>query len=70
MSLMPVVCMVHQRLLQEFADALLAYSRLLSAEVAAALKGEDFPSEGVIAGAQNSRDNSKQAILAHEEEHG
>ena len=70
MALMPVFCIVHERLVREFADAVTVYSRLLSAEVAAALKGEEFPFEVEKAKVENRKEHSKQAILAHEEEHG
>jgi len=56
--------------MQEFADAVTACSRFLSAEVAAALKGEAFPFASDMARAENRKDNAKQAIFLHAEEHG
>ena len=67
---MPIVCPVHQRLMEEYADAVTAYSRFLSAKVAASLKGEAFPFASDMARAENRKDNAKQAIFLHAEEHG
>jgi hypothetical protein len=56
--------------MEEFMDALAACSRLLGSKVAAALKGEDFSAESELVRAENWKDNAKQAIVAHQEEHG
>ena len=41
-----------------------------SAQVAAVLKGADFPFEAELAAAASRRENAKYAILVHQQEHG
>jgi len=66
----PIVCIERQRLMQEFAKAVSDYHRMQSAQVAAVLKGADFPFEAELAEAASRRENAKYAILAHQQQHG
>ena len=66
----PILCIQRERLLREYAKAVSEYHRMHSAELAAVLKGEDFPYEEQIAEASLRREQAKYAILAHRSEHG
>ena len=64
------VCVEKERLLREFARAVSEYNRMQSAQVAAVLKGVDFPFREEIAKAERRKDEAKYAIIAHQQEHG
>jgi hypothetical protein len=66
----PIACGQKQRLLQEFARAVAEHHRMQSGQLAAVLRGEDFPYEREIAKALLQRENAKYAVLAHQDEHG
>ena len=65
-----IACIEKQRLLRDFARAISEQHRIQSAQVAAVLRGEDFPFEDELAAAAARRENAKYAILAHQENHG
>jgi len=65
-----MACIEKYRLLQAFARAVSEHNRMMSAQVAAVLNGDDFPFEEEIAKAAARRENAKYAILAHQQEHG
>jgi hypothetical protein len=65
-----VVCIERERLFQDFARAVSDQHRMQSAQVAAVLRGEDFPFREEIAKAVERRENAKYAILTHRQEHG
>jgi hypothetical protein len=66
----PIACIEKQRLMREFAKAVSDYHRMQSAQVAAVMRGADFPFEAELAEAAARRENAKYAILAHQQEHG
>ena len=66
----PKVCIEKQRLLQAFARAVSEHHRMQSAQVAAVMRGADFPFAEEIAKASEGRDRAKYAVLAHQQEHG
>ena len=65
-----VLCLQREKLIREFAHAVSEYNRMHSAQLAAVLKGEDFPFCDEIAKAEQRKDDAKYAILAHRQEHG
>jgi len=66
----PDACIEKFRLMQEYARAVSEHDRMQSAQVAAVLRGEDFPFEEEIASAADRRENAKYAILTHRQHHG
>ena len=65
-----IVCIEKRRLLQEFAHAVSEFNRINSAQVAAVMRGEDFPFQMELADALDRKEQAKYAILAHQEQHG
>jgi hypothetical protein len=65
-----IACPEKKRLLEEFARAVSDFNRMHSAQFAAALKGEDFPFEKELDEAMTRKLKAKDAVLAHQEEHG
>ena len=65
-----IACIEKQRLLRLYSQAVSEHNRMLTAQLAAVLKGEDFPFEEEIAMASQERENAKYAMLAHCSEHG
>ena len=63
-------CIEKFRLMQDYARAVSEHNRMQSAQVAAVLRGEDFPFEEEIGQASDRRENAKYAILAHRQHHG
>jgi len=63
-------CLEKYQLLRAFASAVSDHHRMQSAQLAAVLKGEDFPYEDEIAKSAARRENAKYAVLAHQQEHG
>ena len=53
-----------------FTQAVSDHHRIQSAQLAALLKGEDFPFEEEIAQAAARREEAKYAVLRHQEDHG
>ena len=53
-----------------FAEAVSVHNRMSSAQLAAVLRGEDFPFEERLAESLQAKENAKYAILAHREQHG
>ena len=62
--------MEKERLLQEFAQAVVRQNDLCAAQLAAVLNGEDFPFEKEIGQAIHKRGKVKRAIIVHRQEHG
>ena len=65
-----IACIERERLLKEFAKAVSEHNRMQSAQVAAVLKGQDFPFREEIEKAATAKDRAKYAVLAHRQEHG
>jgi hypothetical protein len=65
-----IACIEKERLLRGFARAIAEHHRIQTAQVAAVLRGEDFPFEEELALAAAKRENAKYAVLAHQQEHG
>ena len=63
-------CMEKERLLQLYAQAVSEHNRMQSAQLAAVLRGEDFPFEKELAETAIRRENAKYAVMAHQQEHG
>jgi hypothetical protein len=66
----PLACSEKHRLLREFALAVSEYNRMNSAQVAAVLRGEDFPFSEQIAEAAERKNAAKYAVLEHQSQHG
>jgi hypothetical protein len=65
-----VLCIEKERLLKAFAQAVSEHHRMQSAQVAAVLRGQDFPFEEEIARAAARREEAKYNVIAHQTEHG
>jgi hypothetical protein len=65
-----LACIEKERLLHIFARAVSDHHRMQSAQLAAVLRGEDFPFEEEIAKAAALREQAKYAVLMHRQEHG
>jgi hypothetical protein len=71
MAALPIlVCIERERLLRQFTKAVSDHHRVQTAQVAAVLRGEDFPFQELIAEAAHERDRAKYAVLEHQREHG
>ena len=66
----PISCIEKRRLMDEFQRAVSHHNRMQVSQVAAVIRGEDFPFEREIAEAAERRDNAKYAIIAHQKDHG
>ena len=64
------ICIEKERLLQALVQATLEFNRIYSARIASMASGEDGPSDEQLIETEIRRDNTKYALLAHEEEHG
>jgi hypothetical protein len=65
-----MACPERRRLLKAFSDAVSEYNRMHSAQVAAVLRGDDFPFAEEIAAAGRAKEQAKYAVIAHRQEHG
>lgn len=65
-----VVCFYKERLLRAFAHAVSDYNRMHSAQLAAVVRGEDFPFKEEIAQAHLVMEQAKYDVLSHRDEHG
>jgi len=66
----PTLCVRKEELFLAYAKTVADHHRMQSAQLAAVMRGEDFPFEVEIAEAASRRENAKYAILAHQQEHG
>jgi hypothetical protein len=66
----PRFCPQRQHLLEQFVIAAQEQIDLQNAQLNAFIHGEGFPLEPEIADARERRDQTKYAVLAHEELHG
>ena len=66
----PIFCTEMRRLLEEFVTAVSEFLRLESARQEAKVAGENPPFDAVFEGARKRKEWTKEAIKAHQKEHG
>jgi hypothetical protein len=66
----PIYCAKKQRLLEEFMAAVADYLKIESAKLAAAMRCDDWLSDGELEAARKRKDAAKEAIRSHRQAHG
>jgi hypothetical protein len=68
--LAPIYCKERMRLLEEFVAAVSGYLKVESARLSAAARDEESHFAGELEVARQRKDASKEAIKAHQKQHG
>ena len=66
----PIYCAEKMRLLDEFVAAVADYLKIESAKLAAAVRCEEWLSDGELEAARKRKNAAKEAIRSHQQSHG